>query len=141
MQTAHENLDRHEHVKGSSNRAFGFVIAAAFAVVSVIPLLAGGHLRWWALWVAIAIVALAILTPALLALPNRLWLAFGALLHRLVSPVALGMIFYLAVVPTGLVMRLLGKDLLRLQRDAAAKSYWIERAPPGPAPDSLKNQF
>jgi hypothetical protein len=63
------------------------------------------------------------------------------LLHHIVSPVALALVFYLAIMPTGLVMRLFGKDFLRLKRDPQAKSYWIERTPPGPAPDSMKNQF
>jgi len=63
------------------------------------------------------------------------------LLHHIVSPVALALVFYLAIMPTGLVMRLFGKDFLRLKLDPQAKSYWIERTPAGPAPDSMKNQF
>jgi hypothetical protein len=77
----------------------------------------------------------------LLTIPNRLWLGFGMLLHRVTSPVALGIIFYVVVMPTGLLMRAFGKDILRLRHDPAAESYWIKREPPGPKPDSMPHQF
>ena len=66
---------------------------------------------------------------------------FGELLHRIVSPIALGIVFYLAVLPTGLLLRLFGKDPLRLKIDRGAASYWIKREPPGPTAESLNNQF
>ena len=72
---------------------------------------------------------------------TRLWHRFGLLLNRLVSPLALALVFYLTVTPTGLIMRALGKDPLRLKRDRDAASYWIMRDPPGPAPDSMPRQF
>jgi len=84
---------------------------------------------------------LAVLVPRVLAPANRLWTKFGLLLHHIVSPLALGVLFFLVVTPTGLLMRLFGKDPLRLRFDPAADSYWIKRDPPGPAADSLKNQF
>jgi hypothetical protein len=65
----------------------------------------------------------------------------GWVLGKIVSPIVLGALFFLAVLPMGLFMRLRGKDLLRLKMDPSAKSYWIERTPPGPAPDTMKNQF
>ena len=65
----------------------------------------------------------------------------GLVLHKIVSPIALGILFFLVVTPTGLLMRLLGKDPLRLRFDRSADSYWIARTPPGPDADSLKNQF
>ena len=84
---------------------------------------------------------LAALVPGVLAPANRLWTKFGLLLHHIVSPIALGILFFLVVTPTGLLMRLFGKDPLRLRFDPDADSYWIKRDPPGPAADSLKNQF
>jgi hypothetical protein len=79
--------------------------------------------------------------PQLLTVPNRLWLRFGLLLNRIISPVALAFLFYFVVTPTGVFMRVFGKDNLRLRRNASDKSYWIKREPPGPKPDSLNHQF
>jgi hypothetical protein len=72
---------------------------------------------------------------------NRVWLRLGLVLYKVVSPIAMGLVFVTTVVPIGLVMRALGKDPLRLRRDSHAASYWIQRDPPGPAPDTMKNQF
>lgn len=141
MQATHENLEREEDFESSSNRSFGLVLAAFFLIVALWPLWSGARVRLWAFAVAMLFGILALLAPNLLEWPNRLWQRLGLLLHRIVSPVALALVFYLAIMPTGLVMRLFGKDFLRLRRDAQARSYWIERQPPGPAPDSLKNQF
>ena len=72
---------------------------------------------------------------------NKWWTKLGVLLYRIVSPVVLGLLFYLTVTPIALLLRLLGKDPLRLRRDPDGASYWIDRTPPGPAPESMKNQF
>jgi hypothetical protein len=72
---------------------------------------------------------------------NRLWFRFGMILHAIVSPLVLGLIFYLVVTPTALLLRAIGKDPLRLRPDRAAASYWIAKAPPGPPPDTMKQQF
>jgi hypothetical protein len=63
------------------------------------------------------------------------------LLHRVVSPVVLGILFFLVATPTAVVMRLMGKDPLRLDWDEGAASYWIERDPSGPAPENFDRQF
>src|SRR5262245_23347122 len=137
----HESFHREANVKGSSDRSFGLVFAAFFAIVAALPLLFGAPLRWWALAVAGLFLLLALVAPAALAPLNRLWTKFGLLLHRVMSPVVLGVMFFLVITPIGLLMRLLGKDLLRLKFDRAAGSYWISREPPGPPPESLKDQF
>jgi hypothetical protein len=137
----HENLHRDHTVEGSSDRAFGLVFAAVFAIVAAWPLLGGGGPRWWALTVAAAFVLLALLAPRWLAVPNRWWTRLGVLLGRVVSPIALAVLFYGAFAPMGAVLRLIGKDPLRLKRDREAASYWIRRDPPGPAPGSLTRQF
>ena len=126
---------------GSSDRAFGIVFAVVFAIVALLPLWRGGEVRIWALLAAAAMLAIAFAAPRVLAPFNRLWTAFGSLLHRIVSPVALGIVYFGVVAPTGLLMRLFGKDPLRLRFDASAPSYWIERSPPGPSAESLKDQF
>jgi hypothetical protein len=131
----HEDFSRTHDVKASSNRGFGWVFTAAFAILGLWPLLFGHAARGWALIVS------AVFAPALLALPNRLWLRLGLLLNRIVSPVMLGVMFYGVVTPMGALMRLLGRDGLRLRREQGEASYWVKREPPGPKPDSLNNQF
>jgi hypothetical protein len=93
------------------------------------------------LGVAAAFAILALLWPALLAPLNKLWLKLGLLLFKVVNPIVLGLLFYVIVAPIGLLMRALSKDPLRLRREPEALSYWIVRSPPGPEPDSMKNQF
>jgi nitrate reductase NapE component len=137
----HEDFSRAHEVKASSNRSFGWVFTAVFLVIAVWPLLSGGALRWWSLLVAAAFALVTLAIPKLLALPNRLWLRFGLLLNRIISPVALAILFYLVVTPVGALMRVLGKDNLRLRRNDSDTSYWIKREPPGPKPDSLNHQF
>jgi hypothetical protein len=137
----HESLDRKEPISGSSNRAFGLVFATVFGVIGLWPWLFGGHVRIWSVAIGAAFLVVALLWPAVLAPLNRIWTRFGLLLHRIVSPVVLGVMFFGVVTPMGLVMRALGKDPLRLRFDPAARTYWIERRPPGPAPDTLNNQF
>ena len=139
----HEDFTRKEAVQGSSDRSFGFVMAAFFGLVALFPLLHGplSSIRWWALVLAAAFLAFALLWPAALRPLNRAWLRLGLLLSKVVSPVVLMILFYATVTPIGILMRWAGKDPLRLRRDAAAASYWIPREPPGPAPDSMKQQF
>ena len=138
---AHEDLNREEHIEGSSDRSFGFVFAVVFVVIAAWPLLSGGGVRWWSAAIAGAFALVAVAMPTLLAVPNRLWMKFGLLLGKIVSPIALGILFYGAFSPLGVVMRLFGKDPLRLKLDAQAQSYWIAREPPGPPPQSMTNQF
>jgi hypothetical protein len=117
-------------------------MAAAFLLIGLLPLLHAPHaVRWWAVAVAVAFGGLAQWWTTPLAPLNRLWQRFGLLLHRIVSPIVLGLLFYLTVLPVGLLMRAFGKDPLRLRADRAARSYWIVREPPGPSGDSMKQQF
>lgn len=138
---AHEDLSREEQVEGSSDRSFGLVFAVVFLLIAAWPLWSGATPRWWAAGVAAIFAGVAMLRPTLLAVLNRLWLKFGILLGKVVSPIALGILFFGVLFPIGVLMRLTGKDPLRLKYDANAHSYWIERKPPGPAPDSMTNQF
>lgn len=137
----HEDFSRTHDVKASSNRNFGWVFTAVFLVIALWPLLSGRPLRWWALIVAAMFLPITLFAPALLALPNRLWLRFGLLLNRIISPVVLAFLFYVVVTPMGALMRMFGQDSLRLRGRNGDGSYWIKRDPPGPRPDSLNNQF
>ena len=138
---SHEDLSREDEVEGSSDRSFGVVFAVVFLIIGLLPLLHSGSVRWWSVGVSAAFGAVALTIPSVLAVPNRLWMKFGLLLAKVVSPIALGILFYLVFMPVGLVMRIANKDPLRLRFDPAAKSYWIPRDPPGPAPTSMTNQF
>ncbi len=136
----HEDYRRPE-VRSSSNKSFGIVFAAVFAVVALWPLTGDGAARVWAAAIAGAFLVIALARPSLLAPLNRAWTAFGSVLHRITNPLVMGLVFYGAVTPTALIMRALGKDPLRRRFDRDATSYWIEREPPGPEPDSMNRQF
>jgi hypothetical protein len=138
---SHENLRRDAVAKTASNRNFGLVFAGFFAVVGTLGL--WQHSGRWPIWLGLAVVmlGLAMAAPKVLAPLNWAWTRFGLLLHAIVSPVVLGIIFYLCIAPIGLLMRLSGKDPLRRRYEPAADSYWIKRVPPGPEPQSFKNQF
>lgn len=138
---AHEDLTREQDIEGSSDRSFGVVFAVVFLIIALWPLVSGGAVRWWAGVIAALFAVVAMVKPALLAGLNRQWMKLGLLLGRIVSPIALGLLFYGVITPIGFVLRLAGKDPLRLKYDRDADSYWIRREPPGPPPDSMTNQF
>ena len=124
-----------------SNRSFGMLFTAAFAIAGAVSLWRSGALYPWLLGLSALTLAVTLVVPEALAPFNRLWMRFGALLHRLVSPVMIGAIFFGVIMPFALVMRLAKRDALRLEFDPAAKSYWIAREPPGPDAESFNNQF
>ncbi|WP_234016247.1 SxtJ family membrane protein [Magnetospirillum gryphiswaldense] len=124
-----------------SERSFGIVFAVVFALIGLWPLKAGGDMRLWALGLAALFLVVAFVAPKLLKPLNLLWFKFGLLLHKIMTPLIMGLLFFLTVTPVGMLMRATGKDPMRLKRDPDAASYWIDRDPPGPPPDSMKNQF
>jgi saxitoxin biosynthesis operon SxtJ-like protein len=139
--TIHESYSRNETVTHGSDRLFGIVMTAAFAVISLLNWWHDGHSWRWTGGIALLFLAAAMIRPAALKPLNRLWLNFGLLLHKVLDPIVMALVFFGTVLPTGLVMRVLGKDTLRLKRQFDANSYWIERRPPGPTPESMKDQF
>jgi hypothetical protein len=137
----HERLVAAEVMAVGSNRSFGIVFSVLFAFLGLGPLVRGRPGRGWALVVAAAFLLAALALPRLLEPLNRVWHSFGLVLHACISPVIMGLVFYTTVTPIGLVRRWLGKDPLRLRLDRGAVTYWIERNPPGPAPDTMPRQF
>ena len=125
-------------IQQSSEKSFGVVFSIVFLIVALYPLINSESLRIWALVVSIIFFLLAFLVPKILVLPNKLWFKFGLLIGSIVAPIVLTLIYFVTVLPTGLIMRLLGKDLLKPKLDKNAKSYWIERKEPM---GSMKNQF
>ena len=124
-----------------SEQRFGLVFAIVFVLVALWPLLHGGGPRWWAIVVAVILGGLAAFLPIALQSPNRLWAKFGLLLGTIVSPVVTGVIFFIILSPLAVVMRVSGRDALRLKRTPKPGSYWV--APPASAAESssMRNQY
>jgi hypothetical protein len=115
-------------------------MGAALALLGLINRWHTGRLWPWELILAVLFLAAAWLKPPLLHPLNRLWMKLGLLMHRIVNPIVMGLLFYGTIWPTGLVMRMRGRDLLRLKREPSSDSYWISRAP-GPQPETMRDQF
>lgn len=147
--STHEDITEHAEVQKSSNRSFGLVFAAFFAILGGYRLFftegseSENHMLMVFIFLGIAglFLLIALLIPRLLAPLNQIWFRFGMLLAMIVQPVVMAGLFFLTIMPIGLLMRMVGKDLLALKRKPDQESYWIARDPAGPAPESLKNQF
>ena len=126
-----------DNIKIGSNRSFGIVFSIVFLLIALYPLINGEEFRTWSLIIAIIFLVLGLINSKILTPLNKLWFKFGILLGRIVSPVIMGIIFFLVVTPTGLIMRIIGKDLLNLKFNKD-KSYWIEKTGPK---SKMRNQF
>ena len=124
-------------IKTSSNRSFGIVFFIVFLLIAIYPLLNNGELRIWSLIIAMIFLVLGLIKSKVLTPLNKLWFKFGLLLGRVISPLIMGIIFFLVVTPTALIMRIIGKDLLSLKFNNK-KSYWIEKTGPK---SKMKDQF
>jgi predicted membrane metal-binding protein len=133
---SHESFQGYAREKTGSNRSFGFVIGGVFVLIALWPLVHGEPPRYWALAPAVPLIVLAAFRPDMLQRPNELWAKFGLLLGRIVSPIVMGVIFYLWITPFALVMRLFKKRLLALEFERDAASYWIVR--PAADPDAAR---
>ena len=142
MQSAtHESFISNQHQKGSTDRSFGVVFAIFFALVTFWPLLHGRHIRLWAAGASLAFLLVALTIPAILHPLNAIWTRLGLLISKITNPIVTGLMFFVIFTPAALFMKALGKDLLNLKYDKTSKSYWILRDPPGPLPESMRNQF
>ena len=132
--TSHTATD----IERSSTKSFGVVFFIVFLIIALYPLINSEELRIWALVTSFVFLFLAFVAPKTLSIPNMLWFKFGLLLGSIIAPIVMALVYFVTVVPTGLIMRLLGKDLLKQKLDKNVKSYWIERSKPM---GSMKNQF
>jgi heme/copper-type cytochrome/quinol oxidase subunit 4 len=123
----------------SSDRSFGFVFAVVFALIGCWPLFSGRSPRLWALGLAALFALVGAIQPALLHQLNRLWMALGRALHKVVSPLIMSAVFFVCVTPIAWIMR--GHYLLLLRRRPDLSSYWIARQPEPPATETMKRQF
>lgn len=131
----------HARQRLPSERSFGTVFTGVFAVVGLWPAVVhGGSLRWWALIVALGFAVCTAFWPRGLRPLNFVWYKFGMALHRVVNPLLMALIYFGAVVPMGLIMRVRGRDPLRMKRNSGVDSYWIRRLPPLPSA-TLDKQF
>tara|TARA_B100000795_G_scaffold243330_1_gene207118 strand:+ start:1013 stop:1405 length:393 start_codon:yes stop_codon:yes gene_type:complete len=121
----------------SSNRSFGIVFFLVFLIVSILPLFNDENIRIWAIIIAIIFLYLGLKNSPILTPLNKIWFKFGILLGTIVSPFIMGIVFFLVVTPTGIFMRLLGKDIIKLKKNNK-KSYWIEKSS---TKSDMKNQF
>jgi len=137
---SHETYRAYERSVDPSNRSFGFTFAGLFAIVCALSSWRNGAVDLWWLGASAAFLIVTLMGPALLTPLNRAWAAIGRLLHTIVSPVVLALLFYGAITPIGLLSRLFGHDPLRRRIDRAAPSYWIERKRRA-SKSSMKNQF
>ena len=138
---SHEDFSRAEALESSSDRIFGLVFAGFFALVALWPLLKGGAPRWWSAGLSVICLLLALICPRVLHTANILWVRLAALLNKIVNPIVTAVLFYVVFTPMGFLMRLSGKDPLRLAFDSKTHSYWIDRRPPGPPPETMAQQF
>jgi hypothetical protein len=140
-QSTHESFSRDEtSAPASSDRTFGLVMAAFFALIAFINGWHAGRLWPWELTLAALFLIASLIKPSVLRPLNVVWMKLGLLLHKIVNPIVMGLLFFGTIWPTGIVMRMRGRDLLRLKREPAANSYWIAREP-GPRPETMKDQF
>jgi hypothetical protein len=137
----HEDFSRHAEEEKSSERSFGLVFAAFCALVGVVKWHHGAPSAVTWLGVAALFLAFAYLWTTPLRPLNMLWSKLGQVLFAITNPIIMAIMFFIAVMPTGLALRLLQKDLLRLRTDASTPTYWLKREPPGPDPQTMTNQF
>ena len=126
-----------DDIKISSNRSFGIVFFTVFSIIALYPLIFGGEIRIWSISISLIFLILGLLNSNVLTPLNKIWFKFGIVLGKMISPIVMGIIFFLVVTPIAITMRLLRKDLLNLKYNKE-KSYWIEKNGPK---SKMKNQF
>ena len=126
-----------DEIKISSNRSFGIVFFIVFLLIALYPLLKDSDLRIWSLVISFIFLILGLINSKILTPLNRLWFKFGLLLGKFISPLIMGIIFFIVVTPIGIIMRLLKKDLLNLKYNKK-ETYWINKSGPK---SKMKNQF
>ncbi len=126
-----------DEIKISSNRSFGIVFFIVFLLIALYPLLKDNDLRIWSLVISFIFLILGLINSKILTPLNRLWFKFGLLLGKFISPLIMGIIFFIVVTPIGIIMRLLKKDLLNLKFNKK-ETYWIDKSGPK---SKMKNQF
>ena len=126
-----------DDIKVGSNKSFGIVFFVVFLLISLYPLLNNEDIRIWSLVISFIFLILGILNSKILSPLNKLWFKFGILLGNIIAPIVMGIVFFLVVTPTGLIMRFFRKDILKLKKNSS-DTYWINKDNTN---SSMKNQF
>ena len=130
-----------KQAKPLENRVFGLIFCGIFAVIALFPIPFGGGLRLWAVIIAILWAVPSLFFPKVLTPLNNLWQKFGLLMHKITNPILMGLIFFLTVIPTGIVLKTLGKDPMNRKFDRRSSSYWIPRENTQLTKESFDDQF
>jgi len=139
--STHETIVRDENIEPGSDRSFGLIVGGILTAIGGYRYFAGLELYLWLMAPGLVLVSLGLFIPKMLHPLNLLWMKLGLLLGRIVTPIVMFAVYVVAIVPIGAILRLSGKDLLKLKTQEGSSTYWIERTPPGPPPESLKDQF
>ena len=126
-----------DDIKISSNRNFGIVFFIVFLIIALYPLIFNENIRLWSLIISLVFLILGLINSKILTPLNKAWMKFGLILGKIVSPLVMGIIFFFVVTPTGIIMRLLGKDLLNLKKNNKS-TYWLKKNNQN---NNMKNQF
>ena len=126
------------NIKEGTERSFGLIFAVFFAIIGLYPLWFGNNIHLWSCIIAFIFLFLGLFLPKVLTVPNQLWFKLSKLLGIIVTPIIIILLYFLTVTPIGIIMRLLGKDLLRKKFDKSVNSYWIKR---NKSSNSMNNQF
>ena len=127
----------YKDIKIGSNRSFGVVFFIVFLLIGLWPILKGNELRIWSIVISLIFFILGLLNSKILTPFNKVWFRFGIFLGNFISPIIMGIVFFLVVTPTGLIMKLFRKDLINLRKNNSS-TYWIEKKD---IKSSMKNQF
>lgn len=138
-------MDKHKDIKSvpniGSERGFGLTFFVVFSLIGFWPSLNGENIHWWFVSIGVMLLVVSLVKPSLLSIPNKIWFKIGLYLGNIVAPLTMGLIFFFVVTPTGIIMKVLGKDPLKEKFDSKATTYWINKDLDINESDSMKNQF
>ena len=126
----------YKDIKKNDNITFGLLLFFFFLIFGFYPLNSGGFIRIWSVVLSLVFLIITIIRPNLFTFLNKLWIQFGILLGKIISPIVMGLVFFFVVTPIGILVRILRKDVMGLKRRTT--SYWINRED---KVQSMKKQF
>jgi len=124
------------NIKRKNNITFGILFFVFFLIIGLYPLISNEPIRIWSIIVSLVFLTVTIIKPNLFTFLNKLWIKFGILLGKIISPIVMGLVFFFVVTPIGIFVKILKKDVMGLKREAS--SYWITRED---KVQSMKKQF
>ena len=131
-------MKKHIISQTPTEKSFGIVFSILFVLISLYPLTKNNPIYTWSLLLSALILTLAYMAPQALTVPNKLWYKFGLFLGSIIAPIVMALVYFTTVVPIGLIMRLIGKDLLKQKIDKNSQTYWLTKAPPT---STMQDQF